>query len=237
MRHRKPRALLSLLLLRSGTWVSVGTIRQVLWGGSAPRSSASNIKTYVSQLRRDLPPRMPMGRIESRAGEYRILVEPDELDVTCFEKLVDMGGEQLRGGRPEQAAGNLREALDLWRGEPYDELPDEVVRSERAYLSEHLRAASEDMVDARITLGHSGAVIPLLRSLTTEHPTRERPWAQLLTALCRTGRRAEALSAYQAIYHLLNSELGIEPGLELQRIHQEILTVGAVADSPALSAR
>ncbi len=222
--QHKPRVLLSLLLLNSGTWVSIDRISAVLWEEEPPRSSAGNIKTYVSQLRRTLPPNhAEHNRIESRSGAYRINVTPGEFDVSVFEKMAYRGREALRDGADEIAVEYFQEALELWRGQPFDELPEDITLAEAVRLEEQHWAVLEDLIDVRLSRGHHDVVLPTLRALTIEYPLRERLWGQLLLALHRSGRRAEALSAYQTVYRLLTNELGVEPGVDLRRLHQQVL--------------
>ncbi|WP_250280457.1 MULTISPECIES: AfsR/SARP family transcriptional regulator [unclassified Frankia] len=222
--QHKPRVLLSLLLLNAGTWVSINRICAVLWEDEPPRSSFGNIKTYVSQLRRALPPNhAEHSRIESRSGAYRINLAPGELDVSVFEKMAYRGREALHGGADESALEYFQEALGLWRGQPFDELPEDTTLAEAARMEEQHWAVLEDLIDVHLSHGHYDVVLPTLRALTIEYPLRERLWGQLLLALHRSGRRAEALSAYQAVYRLLTNELGIEPGADLRRLHQQVL--------------
>ncbi|WP_076818276.1 AfsR/SARP family transcriptional regulator [Pseudofrankia asymbiotica] len=249
--QRKKRRLLSLLLLRAGCWVSTEQIGVALWEDDPPRSALGNIKTYVSELRHALPPLPPLastppghdppiaghgpGRIASRDGEYAIRLAPGELDVDLFDARARGGGEALAGGRPAEAARLLEQALELWRGRPYDDLPADIAVAETTRLEELRWNVCENLVDARLRLGQHGLVLPALRALTIEHPTRERLWAQLLVALDQDGRRAEALRAYQAVYRTLTERLGIEPGEDLRALHQRILRGigGQAATEPA----
>jgi SARP family transcriptional regulator, regulator of embCAB operon len=230
--QRKKRRLLSMLLLHAGGWVGLTEICAALWEDEPPRSAPGNIKTYVSELRHALPPaRSPArGRIESWAGRYRITVVPGELDVSLFETAARRGREARRAGAEGHAVRYFQQALELWRGRPFDELPEDVTRAQTARLEEQRWVIWEDLIDARLALGQHDAVLPTLRALTIEHPHRERIWGQLLVALDRAGRRAEALDAYQTVYRLLADELGIEPGVELQRLHRRVLAGEPEAD-------
>ncbi|EIV90640.1 AfsR/SARP family transcriptional regulator [Frankia sp. QA3] len=244
--QRKKRALLLTLLLHAGRWTSVEEMLLALWQDEPPRSAFGNIKTYLSELRHTLPtspgdsavpasiravgPRAAVlrrpagpGRIESRPGEYRLVVAPDEIDVIRFEQAVERGRVAARAGAPAQAAELFEQALGWWRGSAFDELPAEVGGAESLRLEEARWAAREALIDARLALGEHDQVLPALRALTVEYPTRERLWAQLLVALERSGRRAEALREYRVLYQRLVTELGIEPGAELRRVHQQVL--------------
>jgi DNA-binding SARP family transcriptional activator len=240
--QHKLRALLSLLLLSSGRWVSTDLIHAALWADGSPRTAFGSIKTYVYQLRRILADgRTPVEpenlhkRIESRSGAYRVIADRQEIDLFLFEQAARRGREALYRGNPGPAVEHFQTALQLWRGEPFDELPAAITRAESARLTEHHWAVREDLIDARISLGQHNVVLPMLRALTIEYPMRERLWCQLLVALCHSRRRAEALSAYQAAYRFFVDELGIEPGVELQRLHQQMLT-GDLANGPVPSA-
>ncbi|WP_462203601.1 AfsR/SARP family transcriptional regulator [Frankia sp. CcWB3] len=229
--QRKKRILLLTLLLHAGQWVSVDGMRLALWQDAPPRSAGGNIKTYLSELRHTLRPPLGTpgaggngpGRIESRPGEYRLVVAPDEIDAKRFESAAEQGRAAVRAGSPERAAGFFEGALALWRGDAFDELPAEIAGAEVLRLEEARWAVCEDLIDARLALSEYDRVLPTLRALTVEHPTRERLWAQLILALEHTGRRAEALAEYQTVYRRLVTELGIEPGVELRRAHQHVL--------------
>ncbi|ADP78332.1 AfsR/SARP family transcriptional regulator [Pseudofrankia inefficax] len=234
--QRKKRRLLALLLLHAGGWVSTEQIAVALWEDDPPRSALGNIKTYVSELRRALPPASgdrtdghdadpgsPFGRILSRDGEYLLRLAPNEFDIELFDAGACAGEEALAAGRPAEATVLLDRALALWRGQPYDDLPADIAVAETSRLDELRWAVWENLVDARLRLGQHNRVLPALRALTIQHPTRERLWAQLLAALGQDGRRAEALNAYQTVYRMLTERLGIEPGEDLRLEHQRIL--------------
>ncbi|MCE7002234.1 AfsR/SARP family transcriptional regulator [Kibdelosporangium philippinense] len=227
--QHKQRALLSLLLLTPGNWVSADLIHATLWVGNSPRNAFGSMKTYVSQLRRKLADANdPENRIESRVGGYRVFADRQELDVFLFEEVARRGRDALRDGDPGRAVEHLKAALELWRGEPFEELPEDVRKAENVRLEEQRWAVREDLIDAHVALGQPHVVIPTLRALTMEDPTREHLWYRLLVALCHSGRRAEALAAYQTAYRFLVDELGIEPGAELRQLHQQMLAGEAV---------
>lgn len=225
IRAHKPRVVLSTLLLHSGTWVSTDLIGEAVWEGRAPRSAAGNIKTYMSQLRRTL---VAAGdsrdRIDSRPGAYRVLVKRHELDVLQFEQAIRLGMDARRTGADAEALGQLRLALELWRGSPFEDLPMEIRVADAVRLEERRWTAIEELIDLRVGLGEYDVVLPELRALTAAYPMRERLWRHLLLALSRSGRRAEALSAYRNLYQLMTDQLGVEPGAELRNLHQQVLT-------------
>ncbi|RSM83185.1 SARP family transcriptional regulator [Kibdelosporangium aridum] len=229
--QHKQRALLSLLLLTPGNWVSTDLIHSTLWVGDSPRNAFGSMKTYVSQLRRKLADANdPGNRIESRAGAYRVFADPRELDVCLFEEAARRGRDALHDGDPGRAVEHLNAALELWRGDPFEELPVDVRQAETSKLEEQRWAVRENLLDAHVALGQHHVVIPTLRALTIEYPTREHLWCRLLVALCHSGRRAEALAAYQTAYRFLVNELGIEPGAELRQLHQQMLAGDEVTE-------
>ncbi|MCK9928297.1 AfsR/SARP family transcriptional regulator [Frankia sp. Mgl5] len=221
----KKRRLLSLLLFSRGRWMSTERIRSVLWDADPPPSALGNIKTYVSDLRQMLPPgeTAGLGRIQSRPGGYRLNAAATEIDVWIFEDAARRGQDARWAGDRDRSVELFGDALAVWRGEPYDELPEEVTRAESARLHELRAVVHEDLIDALLDRGQYDRVLPMLRALTVQHPLRERLWGQFLVAACRSGHRAEALAAYRTAYHLLSRELGVEPSGELRRIHAQVL--------------
>ncbi len=212
----KPATMLTLLLLHRNAWVSTDQLIDAVWAGlDAPASAQRNLKTYVWQLRRALPDE----RIESRPGAYRVRVLAGELDADVAAELSD----QARTAPAAKAVALLEQALGLWRGCPYDGLTGDAT-SAVDRLTELHRSLREDLADASLTLGRSTEAITLLKALTDEDPLRELAWTRLMSALHQTGRRHEALAAYQRARTVLVRDLGIEPGAELTRIHQQILT-------------
>ncbi|MEV6283179.1 AfsR/SARP family transcriptional regulator [Kribbella sp. NPDC051770] len=212
----KPATMLTLLLLHRNAWVSTDQLIDAVWAGlDAPASAQRNLKTYVWQLRRALPDE----RIESRPGAYRVRVLSGELDADVAADLSD----QARLAPPAKAVALLEQALGLWRGCPYDGLTGDAT-SAVDRLTELHRSLREDLAEALLSLGRSAEAISLLRALTDEDPLRELAWTRLMTALHDTGRRHEALAAYQRARTVLVRDLGIEPGAELSRVHQQVLT-------------
>ncbi|HET6294622.1 MAG TPA: BTAD domain-containing putative transcriptional regulator [Kribbella sp.] len=220
----KPATMLTLLLLHRNVWVSTDQLIEAVWAGrDVPPSAQRNLKTYVWQLRRELPDE----RIESRPGAYRVRVLPGELDADIAADLSDEARKLLTAGSAAEAADLVERALGLWRGCPYDGLAgDSYSAVER--LTELQRALREDLADAQLALGRSADAISLLRALTDEDPLRELAWTKLMSALRQTGRRHDALAAYQRARTLLVRDLGIEPGPELTAMHQQVLNDNAV---------
>ncbi len=213
----RQRAVLAGLLVRPGAVVTTGTLVQDLWGATPPRSAAVTVRNYVQRLRRGLPEPV----LESAPSGYRLRIRPEQLDVHRFGTLVSTARAEPDPGR---AAELFEQALGLWRGAPMQDLGDVPLRALQApKLEEQYLAALEDSIEVGLRLGRHGELVPRLTELTAEHPLRERLCRQLMLALYRTGRAAEALGAYRRIRATLVSELGMEPGSELRRLEQAIL--------------
>jgi DNA-binding SARP family transcriptional activator len=226
---RKLRLLLALLLIRADERVMPSHLIDELWDGAPPRSATANLQTYIWELRRRLPATSAgMPRIERARGGYRLTVDDGELDSRSFTELADRGRQALAGGDPATGAELLAAALRLWRGQPYEDVAPAGARQARR-LAELRQLAREDLLQARLHLGQHREIVDDLYALTSAEPLRERPWTQLMLALYRSGRRAEALYAYQHVYRLLDEELGIQPGHTMRELHRRIL-----ADDPTL---
>jgi len=212
----KQRALLALLLLHANEPVAAERLIDELWGEQPPRTAAKSLQVYVSALRKLLPD----GTLVTRPSGYELRVHSDELDLACFERLVAEG----RRPQPDLAAEKLRAALSLWRGPPLADFRYEPwAQAEITRLEEMRLAALEERIDAELALGRQADVVGELEALLTHHPLRERLRAQLMLALYRSGRQADALAAYQEARRALVEELGIEPGRKLRELHQGIL--------------
>lgn len=223
--RRKQRALLALLASRAGTAVGVGEIVDVLWGGRPPRSARANLYSYVCELRRALAHGQPTAA--PRPGRtppgYRLELLADECDVDVFSRLARDGRRALLDGRPAEAVRQLGGALELWRGdalqglEGFDCFAPVVARLEQARLH-----ALQDQFDARMLLGQYADLSVELAEAVERYPLQERLWGQLMLALHRAGRRADGLWAYRRLCVLLDAELGVQPGAEVQAIHRDI---------------
>jgi DNA-binding SARP family transcriptional activator len=205
----KQRALLAVLALNAGRVVPAERLIDELWGEEPPATAATALQVYVSRLRKSLGE----GAIETREPGY--LVEGD-VDVRSFEELVS----KARQSEPAQAAELLNEALTLWRGAA---LADCELPLEAARLEEQRVAAIEQRIEADLATGRSSELVAELESLVAEHALREPFRAQLMLALYRAGRQAEALDSYRAARATLLDELGIEPSPRLQQLEQAIL--------------
>jgi DNA-binding SARP family transcriptional activator len=226
----KQRALLAILLLRRGEVVSVDRLVDELWGEAPPPGAAKTLQVYVSRLRRALGD----GLLVRRGSGYSLELGVDAVDVERFERLIDHGRELLVGGDAAGAARTLREALDLWRGPPLGDLADEpFARAEVARLEELRLAASEERIEAELALGRHDRVVAELEMLVGAHPVRERLRAQLMLALYRCGRQADALATYRDGRELLVNDFGLEPGPGLQELERAILNQDAALGAPA----
>jgi DNA-binding SARP family transcriptional activator len=222
----KQRALLGLLLLHANRVVSRNRLIDELWNGSPPDTAATALQVYVSQLRKAL------GRdtIVTQAPGYLVSAEPGALDSERFAQLV----QEARGSEPDVAAERLREALALWRGPPLADLEDSIARPERAELEDRRAATLEQRIDADLELGRHAEVVSELEALVREDPLRERRRAQLMLALYRSGRQADALEVYRSGRRLLDKELGLEPDDALQRLERAILNHDPSLESPVV---
>src|SRR4051812_22036595 len=217
----KVRGVLAVLLLHANEPVSADRLALALWGEDAPVNVIKTVQVHVSRLRKALGDRDVL--VSTPAG-YRLRVRHGELDADRFAELVLAGREALAEGWPERAADVLREALELWRGGPLDDLIAlPFAPAEIAQLDEQRLAAVELRIEAELESGHDAALVGELRQLVTTHPWRERLHGLLMLALYRSGRQAEALEAYRDAREVLVQELGIEPGAELKTLHQAIL--------------
>ncbi|MDQ7908255.1 BTAD domain-containing putative transcriptional regulator [Phytohabitans sp. ZYX-F-186] len=222
----KWRLLLTCLLINANRFVSADRLIAELWGDQPPESAAKTLQVYVYRLRRALG--SPPVRLLTRPGGYELSVAPDEVDAGRFAALVDQGREALAGREAATAVARLTEALSLWRGRPLADVPHTpTVLAEAERLEERRLCAWEDLADAKLAVGRHAELVAELRELVAEHPLREPLWARLLVALHRCGRRSDALAAYATVAGVLSDELGVRPGSELRRIHQQLL-----ADEP-----
>jgi DNA-binding SARP family transcriptional activator len=226
----RQRALLALLLSRANEVVSSDRLIDELWGAQPPRTATNALQYHVSQLRKTLG---SSEAIVTREPGYLIRVGPHELDLLRFEQLV----QEARQAPADQAARLLDDALGLWRGPALADLAGEpFVQAEILRLEELRLAALELHVEMDLALGRHRELVGELEVLVHEHPFRERPRGQLMLALYRSGRQAEALDLYRQGRRLLVDELGIEPSLELQELEKAILRHDPALSSPGPAA-
>jgi DNA-binding SARP family transcriptional activator len=228
---RKQRMLLAALLARGGERAATGTLVDMLWEGDPPRSATANLQTYVWELRKRLPrTRSGAPRVARDRDGYRLVLDDGDLDALSFTTLATAGRRALAAGETTRAAAILSDALNLWRGQPFEDVAQAVPLEARG-LAEQRHLAVEDLLDARLRLGEHRDIVEELYRLTAADPLREPQWTRLMLALYRCGRRAEALHTYHDLRRMLDTEYGIQPGLPVREMHNRIL-----ADDPALLA-
>jgi DNA-binding SARP family transcriptional activator/WD40 repeat protein len=214
------RALLAVLVLHPGEAVSIDRLIDALWGERAPATAAKTVQVYVSRLRRALGTDV----IVTEGRGYRLAVQPGQIDAGQFEALRAEGRRALAAGDPARAREQLSRALALWRGEPLADFAYQpFARSAAAGLEEARLAALEDRIEADLSLGRDGELIAEIESLVASHPLQERFRGQLMLALYRAGRQADALAAYRDTSELLREELGLEPSRHLKELERSIL--------------
>ena len=212
----KQRALLAMLLLEAGRVVSLDRLLEALWEGNPPATAVASLQNFVAQLRKALGPEV----IETRTPGYLVRLGPEQLDLARVRSLVDAA----RASEPMRRAALLDDALALWRGEPLAEFRYEAfAREEVARLEEFQLTLVEERAEAKLAIGAHAEVVDELEALVRTHPLRERLRAQLMLALYRSGRQAQALDSYREGRELLVEELGLEPSPLLRGVHASIL--------------
>jgi len=222
------RTVLALLLMRPGALVTVAELVGELWGVAPPPTAANTVQVFVSRLRRLLAPACGPDRpdqlLRTWPGGYCLGIAPEQVDAQRFERLAGAGRRALAAGDAARSAAALRAALALWRGPALADVTEgEALRAYAAELGEEHLLVQEQRIEADLALARDRELVGELRTLTANHPLREAFWRQLLLALYRSGRRAEALDAYQRLRRLLVNELGVEPGGDVCRVHRAIL--------------
>jgi DNA-binding SARP family transcriptional activator/ABC-type transport system substrate-binding protein len=222
----RQRAVLTLLLLHRREVVSVERLIDELWGDEPPPTAAKTVQVYVSRLRKA----MGDGQLETHGHGYRLAVEPGALDIDRFESL-------LAGARgspdPAGALASLDAALALWRGAALADCAYESFAQREIDRLDELRlTARETRADALLALGRHAELVPELEALLAQHPLRERLRSQLMLALYRCGRQADALKAFHAARTVLREQQGLEPGPELRRLQAQVLAQDPALDLP-----
>lgn len=221
----KQRSLLAALVVQAGDVVPVETLAESIWETCPPASWEGTIRNYVRRLRVALGSEAG-GRIITSLRGYQLQAEQHEVDLLAFEALRKAGLAAGRARDWQQASARFAEALALWRGTPFADIPSRVIKDAHLpYLQEEFLAVLASRIEADLRLSPSRAadVIPELQRATRQHPERERFRGQLMVALYRCGRQAEALAAFRAAWQFSVEELGIEPGPELTALHHRIL--------------
>nr|WP_301374593.1 BTAD domain-containing putative transcriptional regulator [Streptomyces xanthophaeus] len=220
---------LCVLLLEAGRVVPVARLVEATWEKDPPVTAAHQVRKAVADLRRRIPTGTEV--IATDGPGYRVVVADDQVDLLEFDTLTRAAGQALREGARSEAAEALRSALALWRGSVLSGTGGPVIEAAAIALEERRLAAAEQFFDLSLALGESGELISGLRALITQHPLRETLRGQLMLALYRSGRQAEALKEYGEVRELLVDELGIDPGPRLAKLYEAILR-----DSPELAA-
>lgn len=217
---KRQRALLALLLMRANEVVSRDLLIDELWAGDPPKAAVNVLQSYVSHLRKVLPADV----LTTREPGYALEIDLDDLDLHRLERLVEDARTSLGHGDADAASSRLRQALDLWRGEPLADFTHEpFAQAEIARLEEVRLAAVELRVEADLAHGRHAEIVGELEALVAKHPLREHLRALLMLALYRGGRQVEALASYRDARRILVEDLGIEPGDELQALERRIL--------------
>jgi DNA-binding SARP family transcriptional activator/tetratricopeptide (TPR) repeat protein len=222
----KPAAVLALLILHANEVVSADRLIEELWEGQAPATAAKSLQVHISRLRRSLGNGSENGGgpVVTRPGGYILEVEPERIDAVRFERCVAEGCAALAEGAHALASARLRSAVGRWRGDALTDFAYASFAQETISRLDGLRAvAVEGAIEAELALGRHAELIPELKSLVRRHPLSERLRAQLMLALYRAGRQAEALGVYRAGRRILVDQLGIEPGTELRELEHAIL--------------
>jgi len=227
----KQRSLLAMLALEAGGVVPTDQLVDRLWERRAPPTAVATLQVYVSQLRKLLGSKT----IATRRPGYALSIAPSAVDAVEFERLANGGRSLIGGGEMDGARLALTEALSLWRGAALSEfIYEEWAAAPARHLEELRMVAREDLLDARLGLGASREVVGELEELVTEFPLRERLRGQLMLALYRSGRQADALAAFQDARRVLVDELGIDPSANLAELERRILqqdpTLGDAGD-------
>jgi DNA-binding SARP family transcriptional activator len=230
----KERSLLAIMITEAGRVVSVDRLIDELWGDAPPSSAHASLRVLVSRLRKALGALGSDGSIHRKAPGYVLEVPQDCIDSFRFEALAERGRHALASGRPAEAARNLREGLELWRGAALADAADSPSTfAEASRLEEARLVAVEDRIEADLECGRHAVLVGELDKLVTGHPLRERLWRSMMLALYRSGRQSEALSAYQKLRSTLVEEMGVDPSQALEQLQQAILNRSPELESSA----
>ncbi len=222
LQSAKTRVVLASLLLRPNRTVSIEELVDRLWDNDPPSGARNATQSYVMRLRKALGSAGSL--ISTQPAGYLIEASADNVDLGRFRARIAGADDARSRSRPEDEARELREALALWRGAPLSDVPSELLHVQEVQrLAEERLSALERLMDVELSLGRHAEVIGELYALTEENRLRERFWGQLMLALYRADRQADALSAYRKVSTILREELGIDPGEGLRELHQRIL--------------
>ena len=225
----RQQAVLGILAMRANRVISRGELVDAVWGQDPPASAEGGIYTYVAGLRRVIEPNRSLrgpGRVLVSSGAgYVLHLVPGQPDAVAFEQDLGRARQLRKAGDAAGAVSALNSALSLWRGIAFAGVPGPFADTERVRLGELRSAAAEERADVLLALGRHEEVVPDLTAMVADHPLRERMRGLLMVALYRCGRQAEALRVFAEGRRVLAEELGIDPGGDLSRIHQQVLTM------------
>jgi DNA-binding SARP family transcriptional activator/Flp pilus assembly protein TadD len=224
------RAVLAFLLLHANRTVSTSRLVEALWAGAEPPTARAQIHTLMTALRRTIREATGSDPIASRPGGYTLVVEPGQCDLEEFTDLAERGRRALTDGQPGQAAEQLRQALSLWRGPALDGITAPFAEAASAMLEQQRLAAHEDLAEVELALGRHADLAPELAPLVDTNPLRERLTGQLMLALYRSGRPADALAVARKLRRLLADEQGLDPGRALTNLERAILRADPALD-------
>ncbi|MEU8164688.1 BTAD domain-containing putative transcriptional regulator [Micromonospora parva] len=229
----RQQTVLAMLLLEANNVVPLGRLIEAVWEESPPSTAKSQIQICISAVRRALRGTGLDDRIVTNPAGYQIRIAEGELDLHIFNDLLSEARTALREQRLEDAASGFRQALALYRGAPLSGVDSRLVEAAATRIAERRLAVVEDCLELELHLGRHRETIDELMALVTEHPLRERLWQQLITALYRAGRQAEALAAYRSARQASIDDLGLEPSEPLRLLERAILN-GDLEPGPAV---
>jgi DNA-binding SARP family transcriptional activator len=218
----KQRAVLAVLLLDANNDVSVDRLTRYVWDGVPPRAAQTTLQSYIYRLRRLLRPLADV-ELQTNSTGYTLRVHPGKTDLWSFRQMMTDAHDKVSRGDLPGSVRDLRSALSLWRGNALAGVPGKLIRQEARFLEDERIAAYEELFHAELALGGHRAIVPELHKVVAGYHLHEMLRAQLMLALYRSGRQAEALQVYSAFRRALREELGIDPGSELQSLHRAIL--------------
>jgi DNA-binding SARP family transcriptional activator len=229
---RRQRAVLAVLLLNANEFVPIDRLVEETWIGRPPPSAAGTVQTYISRLRRALVD--SRASVITRGDGYELRVDPSELDVTCFQSLCADARDALRSGDPGRALKVATAALQLWRGDVLADLVGDGFAAEAVRRLDELRLSAEiDRIEAELQLGRAdAALVSEIERLVSRRPHDERLRERLMLALYRSGRQAEALTAFHDARAILVSDFGIEPSVRLRSLQRSILQHDPALEAP-----
>ncbi|WP_436838652.1 AfsR/SARP family transcriptional regulator [Nocardia nova] len=218
--------MLALLLLHSNKVVRLDAIIDELWGNDPPVSAVRTAQTYIYQLRRHFSQEMPeaVGTLVTHSTGYQLRVAPGHLDLETFTQLLGRGRAAMAADEPEVAAHTLRQALELWSGRALSGVRQgRLIQAHAVHLEEQRCCALELRIQADARLNRHRELVGELKALVLESPLDEWRHTELIKALAHSGRRKEALDAFQNLRSVLLEELGLDPSRQVQELHQDIL--------------